>query len=111
MKRLTIHEALKLLQSQQAPYVEMFRHGSLQVEFYQPIDVDKQQPHRQDELYVIASGSGDFINGNSRQPVERGEVLFVPAGQEHRFVDFDESFATWVIFFGPEGGESPHSRY
>jgi hypothetical protein len=33
-------------------------------------------------------------------------VLFVPAGHEHRFEDFTPDFATWVIFYGPDGGES-----
>jgi hypothetical protein len=25
----------------------------------------------------------------------------------HRFEDFTDDFATWVIFYGPEGGERP----
>ena len=32
-------------------------------------------------------------------------VLFVPAGVEHRFDDFSDDFAAWVVFFGPKGGE------
>jgi len=31
--------------------------------------------------------------------------LFVPAGIEHRFENFTSDFATWVIFYGKEGGE------
>ena len=42
------------------------------------------------------------MNGGVRQPFIPGEVLFVPAGVEHRFEDFTEDFATWVFFFGPE---------
>ena len=34
-----------------------------------------------------------------------GTVIFVPAAIEHRFVDFSDDFATWVVFWGPEGGE------
>jgi hypothetical protein len=29
----------------------------------------------------------------------------VPAGVEHRFEEFSGDFGTWVIFYGPEGGE------
>jgi len=32
-------------------------------------------------------------------------VLFVPARVEHRFEEFSDDFATWVIFWGPKGGE------
>jgi hypothetical protein len=30
------------------------------------------------------------------------------AGKPHRFEDFTDDFGTWVIFYGPEGGERPH---
>ena len=35
--------------------------------------------------------------------IEAGSVLFVPAGQGHRFEDFSPDFAVWVMFYGPEG--------
>lgn len=34
-----------------------------------------------------------------------GDLLFVPAGVVHRFEEFTDDFATWVMFYGPEGGE------
>jgi hypothetical protein len=37
--------------------------------------------------------------------VEPGTLLFVAAGRPHRFEDFTADFATWVLFYGPEGGE------
>jgi cupin superfamily acireductone dioxygenase involved in methionine salvage len=105
MDRLTISNALKAVSNTSQPFVELFRHGSMSVEFYQPHEIDTQQPHAQDELYVVASGSGYFVNGDTRYRFEAGEVLFVPAGVEHRFEDFTDDFATWVFFYGPEGGE------
>jgi len=27
-------------------------------------------------------------------------------GVEHRFIDFTEDFGSWVIFYGPQGGEA-----
>jgi mannose-6-phosphate isomerase-like protein (cupin superfamily) len=55
---------------------------------------------------VVISGSGHFTNGGLRTPFGPGDLLFVPAGVEHRFQDFSEDFAIWVIFYGPEGGEA-----
>ena len=104
--RLTISNALNALSKQDSPFLKMFEHGSLEVEIYKPDRVDLQTPHTRDEIYVVASGRGHFINGADRQPVETGEVLFVPAGVEHRFEEFSDDFSTWVFFYGPEGGES-----
>ncbi|TDI72153.1 MAG: cupin domain-containing protein [Bacteroidetes bacterium] len=105
MKRLTIRNALKDLEGSDSLFAEQFTHGSLVVEFYQPGDPDLQQPHSRDEIYVVASGTGAFINDGIHQEVETGEVLFVRAGIEHRFVEFSTDFSTWVFFYGPEGGE------
>lgn len=106
MNRLTLTNALKTLSNEPEPYVELFRHGSMSVELYKPIQLDDQEPHTQDEVYVVASGSGCFVNGDSRRPFETDEVLFVAAGVEHRFEDFSDDFSTWVIFYGLEGGEN-----
>jgi mannose-6-phosphate isomerase-like protein (cupin superfamily) len=88
-------------------FVLLFEHGTLQVEFYRPRQIDRQQPHRRDEIYVVVAGSGTFVRGDTRQPFQPGEVLFAPAGAPHRFEDFTADFATWVFFYGPEGGERP----
>lgn len=103
--RLTIANALEALAEESTPFKRLFTHGTLEIEIYKPRMIDEQQPHSRDEIYVIASGNGHFKNAGSKQVVETGEVLFVPAGVEHRFVDFSADFSTWVIFYGPEGGE------
>lgn len=105
MRRLTISNALDEIAQQDSTFIKLFSHGSLEVEIYKPEKVDPQQPHTRDEVYVVARGSGHFINGNDRHPVGPGEVLFVPAGVDHQFVDFTVDFSTWVLFYGPEGGE------
>lgn len=86
--------------------VPVFRHGSLEVELYQPRDRDPQKPHRRDESYVVVRGTGLFFDGSRTRPVGPGDFLFVPAGQVHRFEDFSEDFAVWVLFHGPDGGET-----
>lgn len=104
--RLTVDAARAALATVPEPFAVLFRHGSLQVEIYRPVGADRQTPHRRDELYVVIAGRGLFVCDGARQPFEPGEVLFVPAGAEHRFEEFSEDFATWVIFYGPDGGET-----
>ncbi|MGW9686961.1 cupin domain-containing protein [Flagellimonas sp. 2504JD1-5] len=103
--KINSHDALKKLASQDSPFLTLFEHGTLAVEIYKPEKVDLQQPHTRDEVYVVVSGTGDFLNGGVRTQFEPGDFLFVPAGVEHRFENFTDDFSTWVIFYGPEGGE------
>lgn len=95
----------QLNQEQKSQFTLMMRSGSMAVEYYAPDMIDQQTPHKQDELYVIASGSGTFFLNGEEVTVAKGDVLFVPAGMEHRFENFSNDFATWVIFYGPDGGE------
>ena len=104
-KRLTVSKANNCLSAHDEEFIEMFEHGSLLIEYYKPEKIDKQEPHERDEIYVIVSGSGWFLKEEKKHPVEVGEVLFVPAGIDHRFVDFTDDFSTWVFFYGPKGGE------
>ena len=84
----------------------MKRHGSMELRWYAPSGTDPQVPHDQDEVYVVASGHGWFVRGDQRVRFTAGDALFVPAGQTHRFEEFSPDFATWVVFYGPRGGET-----
>jgi mannose-6-phosphate isomerase-like protein (cupin superfamily) len=86
-------------------FVEAFSHGSLVVELYAPVGRDPQSPHDRDEVYFVLSGTGDFTVAGESSPFKAGDALFVPAGAEHRFENFTADFATWVVFYGPTGGE------
>lgn len=87
-------------------FAELFEHGTLLVEIYAPRGHDPQQPHDRDELYIVVSGSGQFVNGAARHPFGPGDALFVPAGIEHRFEEFGDDLVVWVVFYGPKGGEA-----
>jgi hypothetical protein len=63
-------------------FAQAFHHGSMSVELYAPPCA-------------------------TREAVGAGDVLFVPAGQPHHLDDFSDDFATWVVFYGPAGGEDP----
>lgn len=85
-----------------------FEHGTLTVKLYAPRGTDPQTPHTRDEAYVVVSGSGVFVKGDRRDPFGPGDFLFAAAGVPHRFEDFTDDLAVWVIFYGPEGGEQLH---
>jgi len=98
------------------PFVAALAHGSMSVELFAPaaagLDRDIQQPHEQDELYVVQRGRSAFWLEGERCWVQTGDVLFVPAGAPHRFEDFSDDFVTWVVFYGPKiftpkNGEPP----
>ena len=103
---VTIEQAVRLLNKEEKNrFTQVMKHGSMSVEYYAPRGVDNQTAHKQDELYIIVSGSGLFSSNNEKMEFGSGDVFFVPAGMEHRFENFTDDFATWVIFYGPEGGE------
>jgi mannose-6-phosphate isomerase-like protein (cupin superfamily) len=67
--------------------------------------VDDQSPHAEDEIYVVTAGHAGFEGGWGRAEVGAGSVIYVPAGEEHRFVDVTEDLALLVIFAPPYSGE------
>lgn len=87
-------------------FVKLFEHGSLVVEVYAPRGSDPQTPHTRDEAYIVVSGSGEFVNGGQRIRFGPGDFLFAAAGEVHRFENFSDDLAVWVLFYGPEGGEA-----
>lgn len=106
---ITVEAATALLPDQTADqlrFATMLQRGTMEVELYAPKGKDTQSPHTRDELYVVIAGSGLFLNGTETDRFGPGDVLFVPAGTEHRFEEFSADFKAWVIFYGPHGGES-----
>ena len=98
-RQVSVEEAMQLL-GDDTRFATVIENGSMIVEIYEPIGKDHQTPHAQDELYVIISGNGEFLNDGKITEFKTGDVLFVPAGVEHRFEKFTEDFKTWVIFYG-----------
>jgi mannose-6-phosphate isomerase-like protein (cupin superfamily) len=90
-------------------FTEAFARGTLFVELYAPEAIDAQKPHTRDEVYFVVSGSGEIVVAGERTHFAAGDALFVPAGAVHRFENFSAGFVTWVVFYGPEGGESPQA--
>jgi mannose-6-phosphate isomerase-like protein (cupin superfamily) len=106
-RRVSLQAAMKKLPTPEGKaFTEFFRHGSLTMELFAPRGRDVQQPHSRDEAYIVVQGSGVFVNGDQRIPFAAGDFLFAAAGEVHRFEDFTGDFFTWVLFYGPEGGEA-----
>jgi mannose-6-phosphate isomerase-like protein (cupin superfamily) len=108
--KLDKNEALRQLAESKSLFKRLFSHGSLEVEVYRPEKADLQQPHTRDEVYIIISGTGEFVLEGSSCSFGPGDFLFVPAGAVHRFEKFSADFVTWVLFYGPEGGEKAGFR-
>lgn len=108
-RKATVDDLLRRLPGPNGErYAVAFERGSLTVELYAPRGHDPQKPHDRDEVYVVHHGNGVFVCGGERIDFGPGDLLFVPAGVEHRFEDFTEDLALWVIFYGPKGGELPN---
>jgi mannose-6-phosphate isomerase-like protein (cupin superfamily) len=60
--------------------------------------LDDQTPHTEDEVYVVASGRARIVTDSGESAVAVGDVIFVPAGEGHRFVDVSEDLALVVVF-------------
>ena len=83
----------------------LLAHGTMQLRWFAPKGEDVQTPHDQDELYIIASGTGWLRRGAERVAFAAHDTLFVRAGEAHRFEETSADFATWVVFYGATGGE------
>lgn len=103
---LSVAEAAARLDASGETYVRLRSDDAGDLALYRPVGIDPQTPHQRDEVYVIASGSGTFVQEGEERAVAVGDLIHVPAGTDHRFVNFTDDFATWVIFFGPVPGRS-----
>jgi mannose-6-phosphate isomerase-like protein (cupin superfamily) len=61
---------------------------------------DRQQPHSDDEVYVVLDGSGTLEVEGERVDLQKDRAVFVPAGADHRFVGY-EQLAVLVVFERP----------
>jgi mannose-6-phosphate isomerase-like protein (cupin superfamily) len=68
--------------------------------------VDDQQPHTEDEIYVVTTGRAVLRAGEDSAAVEPGSAIYVAAGEEHRFTDVTEDLAAIVLFAPAEGARS-----
>ena len=61
---------------------------------------DQQNPHAEDEVYVVTEGRAVLDVAGSQTPVGPGSIAFVPATVPHRFLDISEDLRV-LVFFAP----------
>jgi mannose-6-phosphate isomerase-like protein (cupin superfamily) len=98
---LSLAAALELPLAKGRASAEVFVDGDLEIRMYAPIGRDDQTPHDRDELYIVASGNGKFRVGDRVDDFAPGALLYAAAHEVHRFEDFSDDFAAWVMFYGP----------
>ena len=60
-------------------------------------EADRQQPHDDDEIYLVLDGSGVLDVEGKSVPMSVGDAVFVEAGADHRFSAY-EQLAVLVLF-------------
>jgi len=59
---------------------------------------DDQEPHTEDEIYVVTAGRATLEAAGQAAPVGPGSVIYVPAGEPHHFTDITSDLAVIVLF-------------
>ena len=100
--RLDINEARKRLLAAGGGYEVVHRSPGLELGVYVLVapEPDRQQPHDDDEVYVVLEGTGVLDVEGERVELDVGHSAFVPAGAEHQFVGY-EQLSLLVVFTRP----------
>lgn len=67
---------------------------------------DDQVPHTEDEIYVVTAGQARLEAGGESTQVGPGSVIYVAAGEVHRFTDITADLAAIVLFAPAEGARA-----
>lgn len=83
-------------------YLEFLRRDSMSCGLYvlEAGAGDPQEPHQEDEVYVVLGGRGRLLVDGEDQPVGPGSVVFVARTVPHRFHDVSERLSL-LVFFAP----------
>lgn len=105
MEPIRIDDVIERLDDEDESFVEFLRRDSMSLEVYrlEAGATDPQDPHAEDEVYYVVSGSAKIQIGDDAYPVAEGAVIFVEREVEHYFFDVEEDLVT-LIFFAPPYG-------
>ncbi len=86
------------------PYLEFLRVAAMSAGVYviPKGGLDRQKPHREDEMYYVVRGRGRMRMGAEQVEISAGSIIFVEAQLEHRFYDVEEELEVLVFFAPPE---------
>ncbi|MCA9972200.1 MAG: cupin domain-containing protein [Anaerolineales bacterium] len=82
------------------PYLEFLRRRSMSMGLYvlEAGSDDPQQPHNEDEVYVVLEGRGQLDVAGRSHAVQPGSIVFVNAYMPHHFHSITETLRVLVIF-------------
>jgi mannose-6-phosphate isomerase-like protein (cupin superfamily) len=88
-------------------YAEFLRRPGISMGIYHlPVGGrDPQHPHSADEVYVVLAGRAVLDVEGERLDMQRGRVVSVDVGADHRFVDITEDLSVLVVFAPPDSPE------
>jgi mannose-6-phosphate isomerase-like protein (cupin superfamily) len=88
------------------PYLEFLRRDSMSCGLYvlEAGAADPQDPHQQDEVYVVLEGRATLAVAGQDRPVGPGSVVFVGRTVPHRFHGITERLSVLVFFAPAESG-------
>jgi mannose-6-phosphate isomerase-like protein (cupin superfamily) len=66
---------------------------------------DRQQPHEDDEVYIVLEGSGVLEVESEQVAVKEGSAVFVEAGADHRFTAYEHLCV--LVIFERKAAENP----
>ena len=99
---LSLAAALALPLPEGRRSAEVLVDGDLEIRLYAPEGsrpADAARPRR--ALYRRARHTGNSASAIGPSRSRPGELLYVAANEMHRFEDFSDDFAAWVVFYGP----------
>ena len=102
MVHVSTAELADRLEQDGTSYVEVLSEESMRVELARYPNPEPKTPHREDELYVVLSGTGMVHVGPETYAVEEGDVVYVEQGLEHDFFDIDDEITALVVFTGAD---------
>ena len=62
--------------------------------------VDRQRPHREDEVYYVIGGRAKIQVAGEDRAIKAGSLVFVEAGVEHHVHDIEEDLRV-LVFWAP----------
>lgn len=109
MSALDVEGVRQRLAEGNGGYEVVHRSPGLEIGVYVLVapEPDRQQPHEDDEVYVVLEGRGVLTIEGESLPVQEGQAAFVPAGADHGFTGY-EGLSVLVVFARPhQTGEAP----
>ena len=102
MTHVSVTDAIGDLDPDELQHKEVLTAGPLTVEVgtYPTDSAAPKNPHNEEELYYVLSGSGQMRVGDDTHDIEAGDLIHVEPNLEHDFFNITEEI-TVLIMLGP----------